>query len=185
METLSPGQVPNSVGWGRSKGEASPRDGVVRRGVESDPPRVRAQGSQVPLRLFRLLRGAHLLSGVVGTRGGGSSTSMLSHPPLRQSPRLFGDSALRQTRRVRSRLFWERGRQQAQRGLWVRLPARQSPAGSEVGRWARERLRCGDWDLWLRNQHACLPRAPPGLLERCLIQFLEREVEVARDLRQP
>ena len=31
----------------------------------------------------------------------------------------------------------------------------------------------------------CLPRAPPGLLERRLIQFLEWGVEAAKDLRQP
>ena len=59
------------------------------------------------------------------------------------------------------------------KGLWLRLPERQFPAGSEVGRWARERLRCGEWDVWARNLHACLPRAPPGLLERRLSQFLD------------
>ena len=37
----------------------------------------------------------------------------------------------------------------------------------------------------LRNVHACLPRAPPRLLERHLIQFLDWGVEAARDLRQP
>ena len=50
---------------------------------------------------------------------------------------------------------------------------------------ARERLRCGEWDAWLRDLRACLPRAPPGLLERRLIQFLDWGVEAARDLRQP
>ena len=59
---------------------------------------------------------------------------------------------------------WERGNQQAHQGLWVRLPQRQFPAGSEVGRWARERLRCGEWDAWLRNPRACLPRAPAGVV---------------------
>ena len=61
------------------------------------------------------------------------------------------------------------------------------PSGSfpKVGRWAREHLQCGDGDLWLRNLHACLPRAPPGLLERRLIQFLHWGMEAARDLRQP
>ena len=54
-----------------------------------------------------------------------------------------------------------------------------------MGRWARERLQCGEWDAWLRDLRACLPRAPPGLLERRLIQFLELGVEAARDLQQP
>ena len=57
--------------------------------------------------------------------------------------------------------------------MWVRLPERQFPAVLEVGRWARERLRCGEWDVWLRNLRACLPRALPGVLERRLIQFPE------------
>ena len=67
----------------------------------------------------------------------------------------------------------------------MRLPERQLPAESAVGRWARERLRCGEWDAWLHDLRACLPRAPPGLLERRLIQFLDGRVEAARDLRQP
>ena len=82
------------------------------------------------------------------------------------------------------RLSWEIGRQQTQQGLWVRLPERQFPAGLEVGPLGRERLRCGEWDVWLRNPHACLPSAPPGLLERRLIQFLDWGVQVARDLWQ-
>ena len=64
----------------------------------------------------------------------------------------------------------------------MRLPERQFPAVSEVGPWARERLRCSEWDAWLRNLRACLPRPPP---ERHLIQFLDWGVEAARDLRQP
>ena len=32
---------------------------------------------------------------------------------------------------------------------------------------------CGEWDMWLRDLRACLPRAPPGPLERCLIRFLD------------
>ena len=67
----------------------------------------------------------------------------------------------------------------------MRLPERQFPAASEVGRWARERLRCGAWDAWLRNRRACLPRAPLGLSERRLIQIREWGVEAAKDLRQP
>ena len=55
----------------------------------------------------------------------------------------------------------------------MRLPERRFPAESEVGRWARERLRCGEWDAWLRNLCACPPRAPAGLLERRVIQFLD------------
>ena len=49
----------------------------------------------------------------------------------------------------------------------------------------RERLRTGEWDAWLCSLRACLPRAPPGLLERRLLQFLEWGSEAARDLRQP
>ena len=67
----------------------------------------------------------------------------------------------------------------------MRLPERQFPAALEVGRCARQRLRCGEWDAWLRILRACLPRAPPGLLERRLIQFLDGGVEAARHLRQP
>ena len=69
--------------------------------------------------------------------------------------------------------------------MWVQLPERQFPAVSEVGRWAQERLWCGECDVWLRNLRACLPRALPGVLERRLIQFPEWGVEAARDLRQP
>ena len=65
------------------------------------------------------------------------------------------------------------------------LPEGQFPAESVVGRWARERLQCGEWDAWLRDLRACLPRAPPGLLEPWLIQFLDWGVEAATDLRQP
>ena len=67
----------------------------------------------------------------------------------------------------------------------MRLPERQFPPVLEVGRWAPERVRCGEWDVWLRNVRACLLRAPPGLLERRLIQFLDWVMEAARDLRQP
>ena len=59
------------------------------------------------------------------------------------------------------------------------------PVGAAAGRWAGERLQCGEWDAWLRDLSACLPGAPPGLFERRLLQFFDRGVEVARDLRQP
>ena len=62
---------------------------------------------------------------------------------------------------------------------------RQLAAVSEVDLWARGPLRCGEWDVWLRNMPACLPRAPPGLLERRLIQSLDWGLKAARDLRQP
>ena len=65
----------------------------------------------------------------------------------------------------------------------MRLPKRQFPAKSAVGWWAWERLQCGEWDAWLRDLRACLPRAPPGLLERRFIQFMDLGVEAARDLR--
>ena len=67
----------------------------------------------------------------------------------------------------------------------MRLPERQFPAASELGQWVRERLQTGEWDAWLCSLRACLPRAPPGLLERRLLQFLEWGSEAARDLRQP
>ena len=70
--------------------------------------------------------------------------SMLNSPPRLQAPLLSGGSELRHTGRVWSRWPWERGRQQARPGLWVRLPERQFPAVSEVGRWARDRW--GEWD---------------------------------------
>ena len=66
----------------------------------------------------------------------------------------------------------------------MRLPERRFPAASELGQWVRERLRTGEWDDWLCSLRACLPRAPPGLLERPLLQFLEWGREAARDLRQ-
>ena len=67
----------------------------------------------------------------------------------------------------------------------MRPPERRFPAESAVGWWAGERLRCAEWDVWLRDLRACLPRAPPGLSVRRLIQFLDWRVEAARDLRQP
>ena len=66
----------------------------------------------------------------------------------------------------------------------MRLLERQFLAGSEVGQWARERLRRGEWDVWLRNLRAYLPRAPPGSLDRRLIQYLDWGMEAARDLWQ-
>ena len=69
--------------------------------------------------------------------------------------------------------------------MWVRLPERRLSAESELGGWAPERLHCGEWDAWLRDLRACLPRAPPGLLERRLIRFLDGGMEAARDLWQP
>ena len=66
----------------------------------------------------------------------------------------------------------------------MRLPERLFPAASELGQWVRERLRTGEWDDWLCSLRACLPRAPPGLLERRLLQLLEWGREAARDLRQ-
>ena len=66
----------------------------------------------------------------------------------------------------------------------MRLPEREFPAASELGQWVRERLRTGEWDDWLCSLRACLPRAPPGLLERRLLQFLEWGRVAARNLRQ-
>ena len=103
--------------------------------------------------------------------------------PLQPAPP-SGGCASRPAERVRSRPSWASGRPQARPGLWVRLPERRFPAASELGQWVRERLRTGEWDDWLCSLRACLPRAPPGLLERRLLQFLEWGREAARDLRQ-
>ena len=56
-------------------------------------------------------------------------------------PPSVGTSSIRRLRiaalgQVRSRRYWERGRQQDRPGLRVRLPERQFPAESAVGRWA-------------------------------------------------
>ena len=107
---------------------------------------------------------------------------LLTTPPHWQAPFLSGGSESRHIGRVRSLRSWERVKQQARPGSCVQLPERQFPAVSEVGPWARERLRCGESGAWLRNLRACLPRAPPGLLEWRRIQFLDWGVEVATDL---
>ena len=178
----SPGQAAIGEATHQSKEMANLPGGLVGKSHETVPLQAGAQGSRVPLWPLRLLRGAPAMSVEVITRGERrASTSMLNPPP----PPSAGGTESRHTGRVRSRPSWERGRQQARPGSWVRLPERQFPAMSEVGRWARERLRCSEWDAWLRNLRACLPRSPPGLLERCLIQFLDWGVEAARDLRQP
>ena len=103
--------------------------------------------------------------------------------PLEPAPPSSG-CASRHAEWVRSRPSWASGRPQARPGLWVRLPDRRFPAASGLGQWVRERLRTGEWDDWLCSLRACLPRAPPGLLERRLLQFLEWGREAARDLRQ-
>ena len=109
-----------------------------------------------------------------GDGGGGKSLTWMRTPrlPLQPAPPSSG-CASRPAERVRSRPSWASGRPQARPGLWVRLPERRFPAASELGQWVRERLRTGEWDGWLCSLRACLPRAPPGLLERRLLQFLE------------
>ena len=64
-----------------------------------------------------------------------------------------------------------------QLGFRVRLPEWQFHAESAVGRWARERLRCGTWDAWVRDLRTCLPTVPPDSLGRHLIQFLDGGAE--------
>ena len=49
--------------------------------MESDPLQVRAQGSRVPLWPWPLLRGARVLSGVVGTGGAGFVDVDADHTP--------------------------------------------------------------------------------------------------------
>ena len=120
-----------------------------------------------------------------GDRGGKSLTWMRTpRLPLQPAPPSGGCTS-RPAGRVRSRPSWASGRPRARPGLWLRLPERRFPAASELGQWVRERLQTGEWDDLLCSLRACLPRAPPGLLERRLLQFLEWAREAARDLRQP
>ena len=147
------------------------------RGVETVPSEAGTRGAWRSLRSSRPCtgdRGPSVPADVAKERA--SSTLMPSPPPTRRQapPPSVGSGSLH-TGRVRSRRSWESGRRQDQLGFWVRLPERRFPAALAVsmGRWARERLRCGEWDAWLRELCTCLPRAPLGLLERRLIQFLE------------
>ena len=75
MQTPSPGRAAISAGTNRSTEAASLLDKVARRGVESDPPRLGAQGSRVPLWPLRLSRGARGLSVEVSTKVGRKSTT--------------------------------------------------------------------------------------------------------------
>ena len=120
MQTPSLGQTAIGERADRSTEAASLLDKVLGIDEESDLPRVRAQGSRVPLWPLRLLRGARGVSVEVSTKGEKkSSTSMLNPPPPphQQSPVLSGGSASRHTRWVRSHWSWERGMWQAQQGL--------------------------------------------------------------------
>ena len=174
-------------GGGGAQGDSQPtRGGGTEREMERVPIEAGTRGSRMslwPSRPCRGNRGPSVLADV--GREKTPSTSMLSPPPHRQAPPLSVGCGSRHTGRVRSRRSWERGKQQDRPGLWVWLPERQFPAESAVGQWAWERLQCGEWDAWLRDVRACLPKAPPGLLERHLIQFLDWGPEAARDLRQP
>ena len=100
-----------------------------------------------------------------------TSTSMLTPPP----PPSVGTTPIRRLQIAAHRtsvVASVLGKRKA--AGRVRLVAeRQFPTVSEMGRLARERLRCGEWDAWLRNLHAFLPKARPSLLERRLIQFLD------------
>ena len=178
--------VPNRAETDWCDRETSPRGDLVRQEARSGRLPVGARGSRVPPWPLRPLRHARGLSGEVQNGDEAtSSTSIPPPPPLQRLPRPYDDSASRPIGRVRSRLFWATRRPPDQRGLLVRLPERQFPAESEVGWWVWEHLRCGDWDEWSGNLRVCLPRAPQGLLEGRLIQFLEWGGEAARDLRQP
>ena len=144
--------------------------GVAMREVERVPTEAGTRGSRMSLWPSRLCRGDRDPSVLADAqREKTSSTSMLRPPP----PPLAGTSSIRglrdRTGRVRSRRSGESGKHRP--GLWVRLPERQFPAESEVGWWAREHLQCDEWDAWLRDLRACLPRALPGLLAGRLIQF--------------
>ena len=170
MQAPGSGQTAVSARTGGSKEMASLLGGVAERAVERVPGTRGSRMSLWPLRLSRGDRGPSVQESA--KREMTSSTSTLSPPPppprARQAPLLSFGSELWHTRRVRSRRSWERGKQQARPGSWVRLPERQFPAASEVGRWARERLQCGEWDAWLHNLRACLPRAPPGFVGEAL-----------------
>ena len=111
-----------------------------------------------PSRPCRGNRGSSVLADVGRERT--SSTSMLSPPPP-PTPSAGASSIYRlrivHTGQVRSRRSWERGRQQDRPGLSVRLPERQFPAESAVGRWARERLQSSEsLPACVTCVHACL-----------------------------
>ena len=81
------------------------------------------------------------------------------------------------------RLSWASARPRAQRGLWMRCPSNdfqngRSWIGECGGAYSQESGIAG----WMSSVCAC--RAPSGLLERRLLQFLEWGHEATRDLRQ-
>ena len=172
---------------GGGQGDSQPAGGCGTERSGESVTEAGTRGSWMSLWPSRPCKGDRGPSGLADVgRERTSSTSMLSPPPPhRQAPPLSVGSGSRHTGRAELRRSWERGKQRGRPGLWVRLPDRQFPAESAVDRWAPERLQCGEWDAWLRDLRACLPRAPPCLLERRLSQFVDWGVEAARDLRQP
>ena len=163
-----------------------PGGGVAMIAIERVPPEAGARGSRMslwPLRLSRGDRNPSVLASAKAEKT--SSTSMLSpSPPYRRH--LFYSSLPIASHRKGAVVSVLGKRKAAGLARLVGAAAQAAvPAASEVVQWAREHLWCGQWDAWLRDLRACLPRAPPGLLERRLIQFLDWGVEAARDLRQP
>ena len=140
--------------------------GLALRKEERAPTEAGTRGSRMslwPSRPCKGNRGPSVLADVGRQRK--SSTSMLSPPPPPVGRHLLYPSAPDRGTPDGCRRVGLRGGG-GRPGLWVRLPERQLPAKSAMGRRARERLRCGEWDAWLRDLRACLPMAPPGLLER-------------------
>ena len=157
MQTPSLGQTAISEGTDRSTETAGVLGMVVGRDEERVLPRVGAQRSRVPLWPLRLLRGARGLSVEVSTRAERRSlTSVLNPPPHQRAPLL---SPLRIAAHRTGAVAWVLGKgKEACPARLVGAAARAVvPAGSEAGRWAREGVRCLEWDVWLRNLRACLP----------------------------
>ena len=180
MQAPDSGQIAVSAGTGGSKEIASLPGGLVERAVERVPPEAGTRGSRMSLWPFRVSRG-HQGPSVQESakREMTSSTWTLNPPPPVRRHLFYPWAPNRGTQDGCGRVGL--GKEENNRPN----QERQFSAASEVGRWARERLLCSEWDAWLRNLRACLPRAPPGLLERRLIQFLDGGVEAARDLQQP
>ena len=145
-----------------------------------------AHETRGPLRPLRLLRGPQFAGAGRGETGGREVIDVDADPPHASAA---GSSikrlriAARRTGEVASVLGKRKAAGPAR--IVGAAARRQFPAASELGQWVRERLQTGEWDAWLCSLRACLPRAPPGLLERRLLQFLEWGSEAARDLRQP
>ena len=192
MLAPGPGQTAVRARTGGSKGVASLPGGVAERAVERILPEAGARGSRMslcPLQPSRDDQGPSVQESA--KRETTSSTSTLSPPP---PPPSVGTSSIRRHRNAAHKTGAVTSvlgkRKAASSARLVGSAARAAVSRCIVGRWVdvcsgAPAVRCGEWDAWLPNLCACLPRALPGLLERRLILFLDSGVEAARDLRQP